>query len=165
MRHGVSHVPGSLTQEMFRHLATAKEGGVTVSEEFTALADGTVRRDGSKSKFGRAAADGYASLALSSPGLDFAEGALDYARGRIDTRNAGAAMELHDALVGGMEASVQSNFQGGGIMIPPDMYCRMLASALPAEHPKRAKLEKMSRAFLALTGNKGAQLGSDRCAH
>ena len=50
--HGVSHVAGSLTQEMFRHLATAKEGGVTVSEEFTALADGTVKRDGSKSKFG-----------------------------------------------------------------------------------------------------------------
>ena len=158
IRHGASHAAGSLTQEMFKHLATAKEGGVTVSEEFTALGDGTVRRDGSKSKFGRAAADGYAHMAKSTPGLNFAEGALDYARGRSDTKNAGGAMELHDALVGGMESSVQSNFQGGGIMIPPDMYCRMLASALPAEHPKRAKLEKMSREFLSLTGNKGPNL-------
>ena len=67
-------------------------------------------------------------------------------------------MELHDALVGGMEPSVRANFQSGGIMIPPDMYCRMLASALPAEHPKREKLEKMSRAFLALSGSAGPNL-------
>ena len=158
IRGGSRHVAGSLTQEMFKHLAIANEGGVTVSEEFSSLADGTVQRDGSKSKFGRAAADGYANLAQSSPGVDFAEGALDFARGRNTTRNAGAAMELHDALVGGMESSVQANFQGGGIMIPPDMYCRMLASALPAGHPKREKLEKMSRTFLALTGNKGPNL-------
>lgn len=158
VRHGGAHVEGSLTQEMFRHLATAQEGGVSQSEEFSVDADGNIHRDASKNPFGRAVVDGYAHLGRAGGDVNFAQGAIDFARGRNTTRNAGAAMEFHDAMVDGMESSVQDNFRGGGIMIPPDMYCRMLASALPEQHPKREKLQKMGRAFLALTTNKGVNL-------
>ena len=158
IRHGGTHAPGSLTQEMFRHLATANEGGVTASEEFTVGADGTVKRDASKSTFGRAVVDGYANLGRANGGVNFTEGAIDFARGRNTTRNAGAAMEFHDAMVDGMEKTVRQHFNGGGIMIPPDMYCRMLAEGLPKGHAKREKLHKMARAFLALSGNNGGNL-------
>ena len=163
LNHGLTYTRGSVQSKIFEFLATHKEGGMRINEEFKLDGEGKVDRDASKNSFIRSMADGWTHLQKARGNqIDFAAGALDFASGNTTSRNVGAARELHFAMLDGMEPSIRGLMEGtNGIMMPPDMLMRMQAANPNLPDGKRKdELKQLVRDFTVAenSGNKGGNL-------
>ena len=163
LNHGLTYTRGSVQSKIFEFLATHKEGGMRINEEFKLDGEGKVDRDASKNSFIRSMADGWTHLQKARGNqIDFAAGALDFASGNTTSRNVGAARELHYAMLDGMEPSIRGLMEGtNGIMMPPDMLMRMQAANPNLPDGKRKdELKQLVRDFTVAenSGNKGGNL-------
>ena len=164
LNHGLTYERGSVSQNIFEFLARHKEGGMRINEEFELDGEGKLQRDVTKNPMVRGMCDAYTHLERGrGDKFDLSSGVFDVARKKTNTRNAGAALEFQDAVMGTFDPGIRQLMEAeSGIMLTPELLLRMqLANPnMPKDSKIRDKVKSAMRAFTVsgASGGKGGNL-------